>query len=179
MRIVRLSIEDDESDSEEEGAESEHEGSEGWIARSIFGSIHDCSLTRPTSDTAYSILADALPLGPHRCRKQRRRGICDLCYLLRGETVIETTRHLALECPYTGLVHEAVLRTVLEVTTLDDAVREETRRSRWQRLAHVVIVGSSSGNCAPVLSKHLFGGNEPWRPPLHDAFARFADAFES
>ena len=70
------------------------------------------------------------------CRKQRRRGICDLCYLLRGETVIETTRHLALECPYTGLVHEAVLRTVLEVTTLDDAVREETRRSRWQQLAH-------------------------------------------
>ena len=128
--------EDDESDNEEKGTESEHEGSEGRIARSIFGSIHDCNLPRPTSDTAYSILADALPLGPHRCRKQRRRGICDLCYLLRGETVIETTRHLALECPYTGLVHEAALRTVLEVTTLDEAVREETRRSQWQQLAH-------------------------------------------
>ena len=73
--------EDDESDNEEKGTESEHEGSEGRIARSIFGSIHDRNLPRPTSDTAYSILADALPLGPHRCRKQRRRGICDLCYL--------------------------------------------------------------------------------------------------
>ena len=49
--------EDDESDGEEKGAESEHEGSEGRIARSIFGSIHDRNLPRPTSDTAYSILA--------------------------------------------------------------------------------------------------------------------------
>ena len=57
-------------------------------------------------------------------KKGCTKGICDLCYLLRGETVIETTRHLALECPYTGLVHEAALRTVLEVTTLDEAVRE-------------------------------------------------------
>ena len=53
--------EDDESDNEEKGTESEHEGSEGQIARSIFGSIHDRNLPRPTSDTAYSILADALP----------------------------------------------------------------------------------------------------------------------
>ena len=59
--------------------------------------------------------------------KTHRRGLCDLCGLLSGVRAIETTRHLALECPYTTLTLEAVLRAVLESTTLDEAVLEEVR----------------------------------------------------
>ena len=88
----------------DEGGEGNGESAasdERKIARSIFRSIHDRSLSRPTSDTAYSVLTDALPVGPRRCKKPRRRGLCDLCGLLGGMRAIETTRHLALECPYT------------------------------------------------------------------------------
>ena len=106
------------------------------IARSIFRSIHDRSLSRPTSDTAYSVLTDALPVGPRRCKKPRRRGLCDLCGLLGGVRAIETTRHLALECPYTTLTLEAVLRAVLESTTLDEAVLEEVRGMGREQLVH-------------------------------------------
>ena len=95
----------------------------GWVR----DSFHDRSLSRPTSDTAYSVLTDALPVGPRRCKKPRRQGLCDLCGLLGGVRAIETTRHLALECPYTTLTLEAVLRAVLESTTLDETVLEEVR----------------------------------------------------
>ena len=50
--------------------------------------------------------------------------------------VIETTRHLALECPYTTLTLEAVLRAVLECTTLDEAVLEEVRGMGREQLVH-------------------------------------------
>ena len=49
---------------------------------------------------------------------------------------IETTRHLALECPYTTLTLEAVLRAVLESTTLDEAVLEEVRGMGREQLVH-------------------------------------------
>ena len=104
----------------------------GWVR----DSFHDRSLSRPTSDTAYSVLTDALPVGPRRCKKPRRRGLCDLCGLLGGVRAIETTRHLALECPYTTLTLEAVLRAVLECTTLDEAVLEEVRGVGREQLVH-------------------------------------------
>ena len=105
---------DGEGDSDDGDGDGGGEGNgenaasdERKIARSIFRSIHDRSLSRPTSDTAYSVLTDALPVGPRRCKKPRRRGLCDLCGLLGGVRAIETTRHLALECPYTTLTLEA------------------------------------------------------------------------
>ena len=82
------------------------------------------------------MLTDALPVGPRRCKKPRRRGLCDLCGLLSGVRAIETTRHLALECPYTTLTLEAVLRAVLESTTLDEAVLEEVRGMGREQLVH-------------------------------------------
>ena len=123
---------DEEGDGNGESAASD----ERRIARSIFRSIHDRSLSRPTSDTAYSVLTDALPVGPRRCKKPRRQGLCDLCGLLGGVRAIETTRHLALECPYTTLTLEAVLRAVLESTTLDEAVLEEVRGMGREQLVH-------------------------------------------
>ena len=75
-------------------------------------------------------------MGPRRCKKPRRRGQCDLCGLLSGVRAIETTRHLALECPYTTLTLEAVLRPVLESTTLDEAVLEEVRGMGREQLIH-------------------------------------------
>ena len=82
------------------------------------------------------MLTDALPVGPRRCKKPRRQGLCDLCGLLGGVRAIETTRHLALECPYTTLTLEAVLRAVLESTTLDEAVLEEVRGMGREQLVH-------------------------------------------
>ena len=103
---------DGEGDSDDGDGDGGGEGNgenaasdERKIARSIFRSIHDRSLSRPTSDTAYSVLTDALPVGPRRCKKPHRRGLCGL---LSGVRAIETTRHLALECPYTTLTLEAV-----------------------------------------------------------------------
>ena len=75
-------------------------------------------------------------IGPRRCKKLRRQGLCDLCGLLNGVRAIETTRHLALECPYTTLTLEAVLRAVLESTTLDEAVLEEVRGMGREQLVH-------------------------------------------
>ena len=49
----------------DEGGEGNGESAasdERKIARSIFRSIHDRSLSRPTSDTAYPVLTDALPI---------------------------------------------------------------------------------------------------------------------
>ena len=128
----------DDDDGNEEGDRNGESAApdERKMARSIFRSIHDRSLSRPTSDTAYSVLTDALPIGPRRCKKLRRQGLCDLCGLLNGVRAIETTRHLALECPYTTLTLEAVLRAVLESTTLDEAVLEEVRGMGREQLVH-------------------------------------------
>ena len=64
---------DGEGDSDDGDGDGGGEGNgenaasdERKIARSIFRSIHDRSLSRPTSDTAYSVLTDALPIGPRR-----------------------------------------------------------------------------------------------------------------
>ena len=82
------------------------------------------------------MLTDALPVGPRRCKKPRRQGLCDLCGLLGGVRAIETTRHLALECPYTTLTLEAVLRAVLDITTLDESVLEEVLGMGREQLVH-------------------------------------------
>ena len=52
----------DDGDGNEEGDRNGESAApdERKMARSIFRSIHDRSLSRPTSDTAYSVLTDAL-----------------------------------------------------------------------------------------------------------------------
>ena len=68
-------------------------------------------------DTMYRVLTDSLPLSPVRCpRKDHTRGICSLCWHLRGARVTETTNHLFLRCPATQQVLAAVWRAFVDLT---------------------------------------------------------------
>ena len=56
---------------------------------------------RVAKDLGYSVLADAWPVGNGRCRKVglATHMLCDCCYRLARASVLETTRHIVLECP--------------------------------------------------------------------------------
>lgn len=67
----------------------------------IFAGLQDQDVPLAAADTVYSVLADAEPVGGKRCRKKGiTQGICDLCYGMMGVRTVETTRHIAIECPY-------------------------------------------------------------------------------
>ncbi len=77
------------------------------MASNLTMSIHHPALSRRTSDSAYyTVLLDILPVGS-RCYKPKgpRKGACDLP---------ETTRNIALECPFSALAQETVLRATLQ-----------------------------------------------------------------
>ncbi len=100
-------------------------------------SVHHPALSRRTSDSAYAVLLDALPVG-NRCYKPEgpRKGACDLCLLLDGRSIPETTRHIALKCPFSAFAQESVLRATLKVITLDDNTRESDLALTCADLVH-------------------------------------------
>jgi len=68
-------------------------------------------------DAIYRVLTDSLPLGPKRCPRQGvTKGLCCLCYYLRGESCVETSLHLAFDCPYTQRILAAVFRAFTSAT---------------------------------------------------------------
>ena len=73
------------------------------MASNIKISVYQPALSRRTSDSAYAVLLDAIPVGS-RCYKPEgpRKGACDLCLLLDGRFIPNTTRHIALECPFSA-----------------------------------------------------------------------------
>ena len=98
----------------------------------ITNSPQDRSLSTFTADCAYTVLADALPVAS-RCRKPgRRQGVCDLCLLLENQRITETTRHIAIECPFSALAHEAVLRAALQTITVEAGSREQNLQLGWR-----------------------------------------------
>ena len=102
----------------------------------IFSGLQHTDVPRATADEVYSVLADALPIAS-RCQKAgATRGICDLCFELRGEREVETTRHLALECPYSALVLDTVLKAALGVSVEDERVREKLGVMGWRQCVH-------------------------------------------
>ena len=98
----------------------------------ITNSLQDRSLSTFTADCAYTVLADALPVASC-CRKPgRRQGVCDLCLLLENQRITETTRHIAIECPFSALAHEAVLRAALQTITVEAGSREQNLQLGWK-----------------------------------------------
>ena len=83
----------------------------------IFSSIVDNGLNMKARDAIYRVLTDSLPLGPKRCPRQGvTKGLCCLCYYLRGESCVETSLHLAFDCPYTQQILAAVFRAFTSAT---------------------------------------------------------------
>ncbi len=107
------------------------------MASSITMSVHHPAVSRRTSESAYAVLLDVLAVGS-RCYKPEgpRNGACDLCLLLDGRSIPETTRHIALECPFPAMAQETVLRATLQVITLDDNTRESNLALTWVDLLH-------------------------------------------
>ena len=102
----------------------------------IFSNLQHDDVPRSTADEVYSALADALPVGS-RCQKQGAgKGLCDLCRVLGGERATETTRHVVLECPFSALVHDAILRAAFGVSVQDEGVRVQQQGMTWRALLH-------------------------------------------
>jgi hypothetical protein len=80
------------------------------------------------SDSAHVLLLDALCVGSLSYKPEEpRKGACGLCLLLDGRSTLKTTRHIALECPFSALAQETVLlrATTLEVMTPYDNTRKK------------------------------------------------------
>jgi hypothetical protein len=99
--------------------------------------VHRPALSRRTSNSAYAVLLDSLSVGS-RCYTPEgsRKGACDLCLLLDSRSISETTRHIALECPFSALAQETVLRATLQVITIDDNTRKSDLALTWADLVH-------------------------------------------
>ena len=62
------------------------------------------------------VRSDAFHVG-NRCVKTGcNKGMCDLCYLLLGRSIPETTRHICIDCPFTRPVVSTVWRHCMKVT---------------------------------------------------------------
>ena len=53
-----------------------------------------------------------------------------------GRSIPETTLHIALECPFSALAQETVLRATLQVITLVNNTRESDLALTWADLLH-------------------------------------------
>ena len=54
------------------------------------------------------VRCDALHIGARCVKKGQLKGVCDLCYVLLGHRVPETTKHICMDCPFTRPVITAV-----------------------------------------------------------------------
>ena len=59
------------------------------------------------------IRSDALHIGDRCTKRSCTRGICDLCFFLRGQHIPETQTHVLLTCPFVQPVQAAILRASL------------------------------------------------------------------
>ena len=84
------------------------------------------------TDSVYSILADAEPIGNSRCFKSgETKGLCDLCHWLCHECVTETSRHVGAECPCNMLAQEVVLRAALQTSVVNENECERLAKLTW------------------------------------------------
>ena len=79
----------------------------------IFQSLAASDANRGSLDQLYSVLTDAIPVGPSRCRRTGPlRAKCPCCILTCGTYQTETTRHTHLECPTSTLLLDTLHRAV-------------------------------------------------------------------
>lgn len=114
----------------------------------MFESIQDNALSRRTSDVAYGVLADALPVGKkvgRCCKNKETQGICSLCWWMKSERTPETTRHVAIGCPFSKLAQDAVLRAMAQCTMINADAIDELQNKGWEELttesARLLITG--------------------------------------
>ena len=73
-----------------------------------------------------SVLADAEPLGPGRCRKLgASKACCAACLFMTGARVVESSRHAHLECPSTIRVLALVYRVAMQTMATNLDARQE------------------------------------------------------
>jgi hypothetical protein len=73
----------------------------------------DVHLPATLQETQLLVRNDALHVGARCVKRGPTKGICDLCHILRGESVPETTRHIVLDCPFSKPVVMAIWRNGL------------------------------------------------------------------
>ena len=62
-----------------------------------------------------------------------------------GTRIVETSRHLAIECPCNMLAQEAVLRAALQCSVVEDSEQARVKALGWRQLiedqARLVVTG--------------------------------------
>ena len=86
------------------------------IRLGIFRNLRRSDARRTATDSLYSVLLDAEPIGNGRCRRKLLPTTCSICRLLRGDERTQTTRHAHLECPDTAFLLSCLQRIAIELT---------------------------------------------------------------
>ena len=72
----------------------------------------EAGLPAELQETQLNVRNDAFHIG-HRCiKKGPTKGCCDLCYILLGRKVPETTLHIVRDCPFTRPVLTTIWRSI-------------------------------------------------------------------
>ena len=101
----------------------------------IFNGLQNDAVPRNTTDSVFSVLADAEPIGNGRCFKTGpTKGICDLCHWLCKHQTAETSHHVGSDCPCNMLAQEVVLRAALHASLVDENERERIAKLNWREL---------------------------------------------
>ena len=68
----------------------------------------------PAAHSLYMTLLDARPIGNERCRKRGpTRTLCDICWHIDRSPNSELSSHVLIDCPYSRLVTDPILRSLL------------------------------------------------------------------
>ena len=100
------------------------------------------------------VRSDALHIGDRCVKKGCRKGICDLCYILLGTRVPETTLHIVRDCPFTRPVITAVWRAIF--------------LPRAQPHAHHAALAMSSDEFCTTLTRRMILGQAKYDPSPYD-----------
>ena len=94
-------------------------------ARMLAGRVAH-GINKLTAHKWESVLADAEPLGPSRCRKLgASKACCTACLCVLGKRVVESCRHAHLECPFTTRTLALVYRTAMQISATNLDARQE------------------------------------------------------
>ena len=81
--------------------------------------------TLETAHHLYMTVNDARPLGNERCRKtEPTRMYCDICWHVDRVLRRELSSHVCVDCPYSRLVIDALMRSLLSLYSPDQPTRD-------------------------------------------------------
>ena len=87
----------------------------------VFAGFRAAGISRRTRRAVYDVWSDGLVVGPSRCPRRERRGVCLACLHLRGRSCPETTRHVVWDCPDSMVFWDLVARALLLTLSSSDA----------------------------------------------------------